>query len=45
MGWGLGAVPADTPGALAVADARDLVLAGKRGDGTRRERPRDGESR
>ena len=42
MGWGLGAVPAGTSGALTVADARDLVLAGKRGDGTRRERPTGG---
>ena len=44
MGWGIGAVPAGTAGAVSAAAASDLVLAGKRGDGTRRERP-SGESR
>jgi hypothetical protein len=39
MGWGLGAVKAGTAGALSVHAARALVLADRRGDGGRRERP------
>jgi hypothetical protein len=39
MGWGLGAVEAGTAGALSVDAARALVLADRRGDGGRRERP------
>jgi len=39
MGWGLGAVALDTEDAMSVGAARALVLAGRRGDGTRRELP------
>ena len=39
MGWGLGAVGPDTERAISVDAARALVLAGRRGDGLRRELP------
>jgi len=39
MGWGLGAVAANSASAISLDAARALVLAGRRGDGTRRELP------